>query len=66
VRFLQSEAKVSVSCQAVTASKDRFDSQRSPSQIKGVHLAAYFGLREAMVALIRGGNNPESRDNKWN
>jgi ankyrin repeat protein len=66
VRFLQSETKVSASCQVVMAFKYNFYSQRAPSQIKGAHLAAYFGLREAMMALIEKGNNPESKDNKWN
>jgi hypothetical protein len=57
VDFLESEAKVSGSSQAMMAfelySDDSGYSQRMPKQITGVHLAAYFGLVEATMALFK-------------
>ena len=54
--FLESEAKVSSSCQAMAASKsysgDSGYSQEVPRQMAGVHLAAYFGLKETIIALL--------------
>jgi ankyrin repeat protein len=29
----------------------------------GVHFAAYFGLREAMITLLKNGHDPDSKDN---
>jgi ankyrin repeat protein len=49
----------------MTASRDYYPgySGRMPKQITGVHLAAYFGLREATMALTNNGNlNPDIRD----
>jgi ankyrin repeat protein len=64
--LLESESKVSASTQVMIASKrDSWDwgySQRVPGQMKGVHLAAYFGLREAIIALLEKGHDPSSTD----
>lgn len=63
--FLQSETKVSSSSQAMIATKGSYYrgySQRVPKQMTGVHLAAYFGLRNTIMALLKNGHNPDSRN----
>jgi ankyrin repeat protein len=61
--LLESEAKVSSSSQAMMALRSYSGySQRVPRQITGAHLAAYFGLREAMIILLKNGHDPNSRD----
>jgi len=61
--LLKSEAKVSASSQAMMASKSYPGySGRVPKQMIGVHLAAYFGLREAMTALLKNGNDLDVKD----
>jgi hypothetical protein len=58
--FLESGAKVSASSQAMMA----FGIYRSYQwQLQGVHLAAYFGLTEAMIALLKNGHDLDSKDN---
>jgi hypothetical protein len=57
--FLESGAKVSASSQAMMAS--RYHGHRR--QMLGVHLAAYFGLTEAMIALLKNGHDLDSKDN---
>jgi ankyrin repeat protein len=37
-------------------------SQNVPRQMTGVHVTAYFGLREAMIALLENGYDPDSKD----
>jgi ankyrin repeat protein len=37
-------------------------SQVVPKQMIGVHLAAYFGLKEAMIALLKNGHDLDSED----
>jgi len=65
VEFLQKRAQVEASSQALTAMKRWSEevgySQRSPKQITGVHLAAHFGVDNAVQFLI-GSNNPDSND----
>jgi hypothetical protein len=55
--FLKSETKMAASSQAMIASKlysfDSNYSQNFPRHMTGVHFAAYFGLREAMVARFK-------------
>ena len=34
-------------------------------EMKGVHLAAYFGLGEAMIALLENGHELESKGQYW-
>jgi ankyrin repeat protein len=58
--FLEDKDKVSASGQALMASAGY--SQNLPQQITGVHLAAYFGLRGAMLALLQNGHNPDIKD----
>jgi ankyrin repeat protein len=61
--LLESEAKVSAANQAMLASKSRSGySQRVPKQMTGVHVAAYFGLREALMALLKNGHVPDTKD----
>ena len=61
--FLGSEAKVSSCCQALMASGDYYRySQDVPRLMTGVHLAAYFGLMEAMTVLLKGGQDPNVKD----
>jgi hypothetical protein len=61
--LLESEAKVTGSSQAMMASgKLSGYSGRVPRQMIGVHVAAYFGLREAMIALFENGYDPDVKD----
>ncbi|XDG04305.1 hypothetical protein ABKA04_003920 [Annulohypoxylon sp. FPYF3050] len=63
--FLQTESKISGSSQAMMATRDcRYHgySQDVPRQMTGVHLAAYFGLRDTVAALLKNGNEPDSPD----
>jgi ankyrin repeat protein len=64
--FLESEPKVSASTQAMMASKhfsrDLGYSQRVPKRMAGVHLAAYFGLKEAMTTLLKKGHDLDSKN----
>jgi ankyrin repeat protein len=63
VNFLESKAKVSASSQAMMTSGNYRDySQRVPRQMTGVHLGAYFGLKEAMITLLKNGLNPNLKD----
>jgi hypothetical protein len=65
--LLESEAKVSAANQAILASKsyswDSGYSQRVLRQMTGVHVAAYFGLREAIMALLKNGHDLDTKDN---
>jgi ankyrin repeat protein len=64
--LLENDAKVAACSQAMMASKlypgDSGYSQRVPRQIAGVHLAAYFGLKEAMAVLLKNGHDPNTKD----
>ena len=61
--FLNSKAKMSASTQAMMASGSYSGySQRVPKQMTRVHLAAYFGLAEAMMALLENEHDPDSKD----
>jgi hypothetical protein len=55
--LLESEAKVSASSQAMIASKRYAGhpgySQEVPKRIRGVHLAAYFGLEKVITTLLK-------------
>ena len=69
LHFLKNGAKVSASSQAMMLSKDdsRFSgySQHVPRQMTGVHLTAYFGLREMTIALFENGYDPDIKDTEW-
>ncbi|KAI1426617.1 ankyrin repeat-containing domain protein [Xylaria sp. FL1777] len=63
--FLQNEPKLSRCSQTMMAAKDYNCSNRSqnvPRQITGMHLAAYFGLQDILVALLSLGNEPDIKD----
>jgi ankyrin repeat protein len=62
--LLESEAKVSGSSQAIMASRDEYFEYRKtvPKKMTGLHLAAYFGLSKAMVALLKHGHELDSKD----
>lgn len=61
--FLESGAKVSSSSQALMASRSyECYSQMVPRQMRGVHLAAIFGLEKIMITLLEKGNNPHPKD----
>jgi hypothetical protein len=66
LNLVKSNAKVSASSQAMMASRRYLDesgySQRVPREMTGVHLAAYFGLREAMIILPKKGHHPDLKD----
>jgi ankyrin repeat protein len=66
LNFLGAKSKVSSSSQAMMAfrlsSDDSGYSQRVPRQMAGVHLAAYFGLKEIIIALLRNGHDPNVKD----
>ncbi|KAK6530571.1 hypothetical protein TWF281_007414 [Arthrobotrys megalospora] len=66
LELLRSERKPSASAQAMTASKlhvaDADYSQRVPRQMTGVHVAAYFGMREATAILLENEYNPNVED----
>jgi ankyrin repeat protein len=63
VDFLKSKVRVSSSSQAMMVSRGSSSySQHVLKQMIGVHLAAYFGLKEAMIALLRNGHNLDSKD----
>jgi hypothetical protein len=63
LHFLESEAKVSASSQAMMVSRSSSGySQNVPRHMAGVHLAAYFGLREAIMALLKSGHDLDVKD----
>jgi ankyrin repeat protein len=63
LEFLESEAKVSGSGQALMASGSYEGySQRLPKQLRGIHIAAIFGLERIIITLLNVGNDPDPRD----
>jgi hypothetical protein len=61
--FFESDAKVTASSQAMMDFRSYTGhSQRVPRQMTAVHVAAYFGLREAMMALLKNGYNLNVKD----
>jgi ankyrin repeat protein len=64
--FLQSQEKLSAASQAMRviklSSNDACYSQQVPKQISGVHLAAYFGLKKAILTLVELLHDPNVRD----
>ena len=62
VDFLKSEAKLSGSIQAIMLSYG--GSQHTPKQTTGVHLAAYFGLKEVTITLLKEGLDADSKDSE--
>jgi ankyrin repeat protein len=65
VGFLESELKTEAASQALLAIKRPWQleySQEVPRQMTGPHLAAYFGLKEAMITLLENGHDLDSKD----
>ncbi len=64
--LLESEAKVSAASQAMLVSISYSGySQRVPRPMTGVHVAAYFGLREAIMTLLKNGHYPDTKDTEY-
>ena len=66
VGFLKSQPKTEAASQALLVNKrhswhSRY-SQEAPRQMTGPHLAAYFGLKEAMITLSENGHDLNSKD----
>jgi ankyrin repeat protein len=57
--FLENGAKVSGSSQALIASGNYFGYSQNTPEMTGVHLAAYFGLSEAIIILLNNGHDPD-------
>ncbi|KAE8442846.1 hypothetical protein EG329_002588, partial [Mollisiaceae sp. DMI_Dod_QoI] len=63
--FLQNQAQVSASSQAMMTANNYLDdgySQDVPKQMTGAHMAACFGLQEVIAALLAKGNEPDVCD----
>ncbi|KAM3075100.1 hypothetical protein ACMFMG_007443 [Clarireedia jacksonii] len=61
--LLESEAKVAGASQAMMASTDYANgSPKVLKYMKGIHLAAYFGLTGAIMALLKNGHDPNCKD----
>ncbi|KAI9777778.1 MAG: hypothetical protein M1839_008573 [Geoglossum umbratile] len=61
LNLLKSGAKISATSQAMMASRS-YSSYRAPRQMTGVHVAAYFGLVETIMGLLKKEHNPDLRD----
>jgi ankyrin repeat protein len=61
IDFLESDTKVESSSQALLTEEWRMRSQDVPRQMTGLHLAAYFGIRDGMQILARK-NTMDRRD----
>ncbi len=59
--FLESKQKVVAAGQAMISSFPGF-SQRVPKELTGVHLATFFKLDEMILALVKNGHDPDSKD----
>jgi hypothetical protein len=63
LNLLESGVKISAASQAMMADESYSDySQRVPRQITGVHLAAYFGLSETTMTLLRNRHDPDIKN----
>ena len=63
LNLLESRAKVSAASQAMMVSRSySVYSQIVPTQITGVHVAAYFGLGGTIIGLLKNGYNPDLQD----
>ncbi|KAE9376058.1 ankyrin [Stipitochalara longipes BDJ] len=63
INFLESEIKVSSCSQAMMVSKrySRY-SQRMPREMRGMHLAAFFGLRDTIMNLLKHEHDADPKD----
>jgi hypothetical protein len=64
MEFLEEKAQVGASSQALMAVKHSWlsDYSQYPSNITGLHLGAYFGLKGEAQVLLSQGHNPNSKD----
>jgi hypothetical protein len=65
ISLLESEAKLSICSQAIIASQQyylRSNYKKCPTLIRGAHIAAYFGLEEAVGTLLQRSHDPDSKD----
>lgn len=67
IAFLKSDSKVLAACQAMMVSKSRSNghpdySQEFPKDWKAIHIAAYFGLSRAVMALLDKGADVDPKD----
>jgi ankyrin repeat protein len=61
--LLESEAKVSSCTQALLTSKGYYGyTHIGPGRMTGLHLAAYFGLKDAIIALLKNRHDPNLKD----
>jgi ankyrin repeat protein len=61
--FLQNDAAVSASGQAAVIAREYLGYDNwVPKEMRGTHLAAYFGLEKVMKNLLRKGHHPDSKD----
>ncbi|KAF3155995.1 hypothetical protein TWF569_008034 [Orbilia oligospora] len=44
------------------STEEKLNGKDAPRDVTALHLAAYFGLRETITALLKMGNDPDSRD----
>lgn len=58
LKFLKEESKVASAAQAMIALNCRWGGSR----VTGVHLAAYFGLTDALRTLLQNGQGPDLKD----
>jgi hypothetical protein len=63
LNLLESRAKVSAASQAMMVEGDYPDySQGVPMEMTGAHVAAYFGLVDTIMGLLKKGHNPHLQD----
>jgi ankyrin repeat protein len=64
--LLQNSARVAAASQAMLAFRDYYYgySQRVPTQVTGLHVAAYFGLGRAMISLLNNDYNSDLYDSE--
>lgn len=61
--FLESKMSLSSACQAMLASsRTRGYSQDLPGGLAGLHVASFFGMKDAIAALILKGHDPNAKD----
>lgn len=69
VEFLKKKTNVAGANQAMMVSprfRYRGYSQKIPSQLNGMHIAAYFGLKDVLLLLLEDGFDPNSKDSYGN
>ncbi|KAI0973656.1 ankyrin repeat-containing domain protein [Xylaria arbuscula] len=65
INFLRNNHMASRCSQAMMVSRDRYNSNYSqdvPKKVTGMHLVAYFGLQNLMLAFLAVDNDPDHKD----